>query len=322
MTLFESLKSFPKIDLHIDYFGSITKETIYELANLKNSSDIDEILEFNSLTDYDNTKELVKKLLNNYDNINIATSNLLNKLKELNTLYAEIYLNLNDFLFNLDKNKIIKNILNLIKESKMNINIVLEVDLNLDKELLYNNLSILYNYYNKGINGVYLKKNKLDNIDSYKSLFDKLVKDNINYIVLLDSKLTKENKEIYYNACHIIYNLMELPSDNFLEVIKERNIVIEIPITYQSFFNMYDELKNHIIYDFYKLNVIIAFTTIDMNVLDTDLLNEYCKIFNVFPFNLHDLVMINLNILEHVNVNLELKNNLISEFREKANLIL
>ena len=323
MALFESLKEFPKIDLHIDYFGSISKNCIYELTKVKSDqSDIDEILEWSSLTDYDNTKELVKKILNSYDKINLATTYLLDELKEKNTMYGEIYLNLNSFLHNLDRNIIIKNILDLIKKSELNINIVLEIDSNITKEALYTNLNILYEYYNKGINGVYFKKNKLDNIDSYKSLFDKFIKDNINYIVLMDSKITTQNKDIYYNASRIIYNLIELPTSDFLDIIKEKNIILEIPVTYQNFFNLYDDLKNHIIYDLFKMNVNIAFTTVDMNVLDTDLLNEYCKIFNALPFNLHDLVMINLNVLNNINVNMALKNNLISEFREKANQIL
>ena len=59
-----------------------------------------------------------------------------------------------------------------------------------------------------------------------------------------------------------------------------------------------------------------------MTILDTDLLNEYCKLFNIFPFNLHDLVNINLNILNKLNINDTIKNNLINEFREKANELL
>jgi len=323
MTLFESLKLFPKINLHIDYFGSITKDTIYELTKTRNNqSDVDDILEFSSLTDYDNSKELVKKILNSYQNIEIATSNLLEKLKKDNLLYGEIYLNLDSFLPNLDKEVIVKTIFDLIKKSELNINIVLEVESSLTKEMLYNNLNILYNYYNKGINGIYFKKNKFDRIESYKSLFDKFIKDEVNYILLMDSKLTSQDKEIYYNANRIIYNVLEIPDNEFLEEIKNKNIILEMGITYQSFFNIYDDLKNHIIYDLYKLNVSIAFTTIDEMVLDTDLLNEYCKIFNVFPFSLHDLVVMNLNILNNLNIDAVMKNNLISEFREKANLLL
>ena len=70
MTLFESLKLFPKIDLHIDFLGSVSKNTIYELTKNNNTrEDIDEILDFDSLTDYENSRELVISLLNSYENI-------------------------------------------------------------------------------------------------------------------------------------------------------------------------------------------------------------------------------------------------------------
>ena len=112
------------------------------------------------------------------------------------------------------------------------------------------------------------------------------------------------------------------PDDTFLDMVKENNIILEFPITYQNYFNIYDSLENHFVYDLFKDNVLIAFTTIDMTSLDTDLLNEYCKLFNVFPFNLHDIVVITLKILNNINVSNELKNMLIDEFKEKANELL
>ena len=75
-------------------------------------------------------------------------------------------------------------------------------------------------------------------------------------------------------------------------------------------------------HDLYKNLVSVTFTTIDMTILDTDILNEYCKLFNVFPFNLHDLVSINLNILNKLNVKDKIKNDLIADFKEKANELL
>ena len=43
---------------------------------------------------------------------------------------------------------------------------------------------------------------------------------------------------------------------------------------------------------------------------------------NVFPFNLHDLVNINLSILNKINTSDEVKNKLITDFKEKANELL
>ena len=318
MTLFESLKMFPKIDIHIDYFGSILKTTIEKLSNDFLSEEIEDTIDFNSLKDYSDYKSIVSKVLVNLKNIEIATTDLIEKLKKDNVMYGEIFINLDLFSKKLKKKDIILSILKVIKNS----NLVLEIESRITKEEMFDDLNILYEFYNKGINGVYFKKNKQETFDMYQALFDKFIKDEINYIVLLDSKLTNQNKEIYYNAKRIIYNLFEEPIDNFFNIIKNNEIVLEFPITYQGTYHIYDELKNHFVYNLFKENVIVSFTTIDMTILDTDLLNEYCILFNVFPFNLHDLVNINLNILNKLNVSLEIKNNLISDFKEKANEIL
>jgi len=321
MTLFEGLKLFPKIDLHIDFLGSITKETIYKLSQ-EDVEKVDEVLELDSLTNYDNQKILASNLLNNLNNIEIALSDLIEKLMRDNLIYGELFLNLDLFKKELNKQDIIKTILNTIKKKKININLVLEIESSIKKEDMYNNLDILYTYYKKGITGVYFKKNKQENFDSYKALFDKFIKDDINYIVLMDSKLTNQNKEIYYNASRIIYNLLEIPGENFLNILRDNEIILEFPITYQSFFNLYDDLTNHFVYDLYKENIKITFTTIDMTILDTDILNEYCKLFNVFPFKLHDLVTINLNILNKLNIKDNIKNDIITNFKEMANELL
>lgn len=322
MTLFEGLKLFPKIDLHIDYFGSVTKSTIYKLSSDMPKDEVETTLEFDSLTNYDNSKKLVSKILDNLDNIELATQELIEKLKSDNLIYGEIFLNLDLFTKKINKQEIIKTILKVINKSDIKLNLVLEIDSNITKEDMYNNLNIVYEYYKKGITGVYFKKGKQENLDSYKALYDKFIKDDIDYIVLLDSKLTNQNKEIFYNAKRIIYNLFDKPNDMFLNLIRENNIILEFPITYQNYFNLYDELVNHFVYDLYKENIKVTFTTIDMTILDTDLLNEYCCLFNVFPFKLHDLVTINLNILNKLNIKDNIKNSLIEEFKEKANELL
>ena len=323
MTLFESLKLFPKVDLHIDFLGSIPKDTIYQLT--KNSitrEELDDIVEFDSLKDYDNSKELVSKLLNDYDNIEIAMQSLITKLKNDQIIYGEIFVNLELFMKNLDKEKIIKTLIKVLKDEQVNYNLVLEINMEIKKEDLYENLKILYTYYKKGINGIFLKKGKFEQLDSYQALFDKFIKDEIPYIVLCDSKITNQNKEIYYQAKRIIYNSMEYPDSIFLSELRDKDILLEFAITYQNYFHMYDDLAKHFIYDLYKENIKIVFTTCDMTTLDTDLLNEYCKLFNAFPFSIRDLVIITLNILNRINVSDDIKNQLIENFEEKANELL
>ena len=321
MTLFEQLKSIPKLDLHIDFFGSILKETIEKIATKEEENEIISSLELESLKDYENSRNLIANLFDTHDKIKLAMEDLIEEFTNQNMLYAEVFINLDLFNKKLKKKEIINTILDVIKKHDITINLVLELDSKISESDLSNTLDILYEYYQKGINGVYFKKLKLESLDPYIALFDKFIKDKIDYIVLLDSKLTNQNKEIYYNAKRIIYNLQELPDENFLNIIRETKILLEFPITYQNYFNVYDELSNHFVYDLYKENVLTLFTTIDMTLLDTNLLNEYCKLFNVFPFNLHDLINLSMEILSKLNISDEIKNNLIMEFKEKANLL-
>lgn len=323
MTLFEQLKLFPKIDLHVDFLGSITKETILKLTNnTLTYQEVEEVLVLSSVKDYDNARKIVANVLNSLENIEMATIDLIEKLKKGNLLYVEIFLNLNLFSKTLNKKEVLKTILKVFEKSDVKASIVLEIESRITKDEMYENLNLLYEFYKKGITSVYFKKDKQENFDSYQALYDKFIKDDIDYIVLLDSKITNQNKEIYYNAKRIIYNVMDLPSDNFLNLIRDNEIILEFPITYQNYFNLFDDLSNHFIYDLYKENVLITFTTIAMTSLDTDILNEYCKLFNVFPFSLHDLVVITLNNLNKLNIKDGLKNHLIDDFKDKANELL
>ena len=65
MTLFEQLKLFPKIDLHVDFLGSVTKDTILKLTNnTLTYQEVEEALVLSSVTDYDNSRKNVANLLN------------------------------------------------------------------------------------------------------------------------------------------------------------------------------------------------------------------------------------------------------------------
>ena len=147
MTLFESLKMFPKIDLHIDYFGSIPKTTVENLTNDFLSEEIEDTIDYNSLKDYSDYKKIVTKVLTSLKNIEIATSDLIEKLKKDNIIYAEIFLNLDLFTKKLKKRDIILTILNVIKNSEyyarfaeiiQNINKYREYLLNCDIEEIEN----------------------------------------------------------------------------------------------------------------------------------------------------------------------------------------
>ncbi len=59
-----------------------------------------------------------------------------------------------------------------------------------------------------------------------------------------------------------------------------------------------------------------------MTTLNTDIINEWCILFNNYPLILHDMLkIINYNLLK-IDVDDEKRDKLIDEFKDKSNLIL
>ena len=82
-------------------------------------------------------------------------------------------------------------------------------------------------------------------------------------------------------------------------------------------------MDNWFIFELIKENSpLITFTSCDMTTLNTDVLNEWCLLFNNYTLNIHDLVKVINSNLSYINVPPEEKEKIIQEFRDKGNLVL
>ena len=109
---------------------------------------------------------------------------------------------------------------------------------------------------------------------------------------------------------------------NEINYLHENKPILEFSITGLKESNVFSELEEYDIYNLYKENNLITFVSRDMTILDTDILNEYCLIFNKLPFTIHDIIKINLNNLDNCNIPIAEKNVIINMYRDKSNLIL
>lgn len=319
MILFEQLKNIPKVDLHINLTSSISTDLVYELNEFDNIIDVEDSMIEKNYLDYYNSLDLPIKTLSNKKNITLAINNLIDKLENDNVIYAELFLDL--FLYNnkLKHKMVIDTILSIINERNYKMNLVLVLSSKFDKDTNIKLLDLLDSYYNKGINGVYFYKDKMDNIIDYQYIFDRLKKNNIPYILDLNTKITSVDYEIYNNANRIIYSLPNIENE-IITKYRTNNIMIEFPISSLMEKNVISNLKEYIIFLLYKDNYNITLSTRDMTTLDTDLINEYCKLFNNLPFLINDLVKILINNIN--NINDSRKNEILELFSKEVNDIL
>ena len=300
--MFEQLKHLPKVDLHINLTSSISTNLVFDLTNETSIIDLEE------------------KMFQTNKNIILAVNDLIDRLKENNVIYSELFLDL-PLYKNVDLDKLVSYVLDVIKEREANINLVLCMSDIFTKEENLDVINVFEKYYNQGVNGLFFDKSNMTNISDYKYIFDRLKENNYPYIINLNSRITNQDYEIYTNAKRVIYSLPN-KDDLILEELKKNDVLLEFPLSSLWEANIISDIASSCIYELYLNNYNVCLTSRDMTSLNTDILNEYCLLFNNFDIKLLDLIKINLKDLEKSVIDDKIKNELIEKLRTESNELL
>ena len=320
MTLFEQLKMIPKVDMHINLTSSISTDLAFDLSSESNIIDVLDEMQEKNILEYEQALKLPIEILNSKRNIILAIDNLIDRLISNNVIYGELFLDLPLYNRHIDEEKLLTIVLEAINRRNYNLQVVLVISSEREKEENLHTLEIYDKHYGHGVNGIYFKKNKMKNLVDYMYLFDRLIRNNQPYILDMNSKITNSDYDIYMHAKRIIYSLSNY-EDNIINEFKVNDIMLEFGITRLRESNLVD-LKDFFIYDFIKNNVLLTITSCDMTTLNTDILNEWCVMFNNYPLVLRDMIKMILNNLVHANIDSNIKDRLIEEVKEKSNLVL
>ena len=321
MNLFEQIKSIPKVDMHINLTSSISTDLAFDLSDDVNMAEIISKMQEKNPLEYVNALKLPVKILKSNKNIILAINDLIDKLVSNSVIYGELFLDLPLYNHHIDEEKLLDLVLSVIEDRKVNLQVVLVISSRKEKDENLKTLEIFEKYYGNGVNGIYFYKDKMDNLTNYMYLFDRLIKNNYPYILNMNTKITNQDEEIYFHAKRIIYALPTL-DEGIVRKIREHDILLEFALTRFYENNLINDFKDYFIYDLIKENTKITLVSMDMTTINTDIINEWCLMFNNYPLVLHDLVkIINYDLIK-ANINDELKNRLIEEFKEKSNLIL
>ncbi len=321
MTLFEQIKMIPKVDMHINLTSSISTDLAFDLSNDENMAEIITKMQEKNPMEYVNALKLPVKILKSSKNIILAVNDLIDRLINNNVIYGELFFDLPLYNHHINIEKVLDLIITVINERKIDLQVVLVASSKCEKEENLHILEVFEKYYGNGVNGIYFAKDKMDDLVNYMYLFDRLIKNNYPYILNMNSKMTNSDRDIYLHASRIIYAL-DSRDNGIINDIMDNDIMLEFGITRFYENNIFSDYKDYFIYDLIKDNVKVTITSYDMTTLNTDIINEWCLLFNNYSLILHDMMKIINNSLNKANISDDKKNELISEFREKSNLIL
>lgn len=318
--MFEQLKLLPKVDLHINLTSSISTNLVFDLTNETSIIDLEEKMFQHNPKEYRESLKVPLRVLKTKKNIILAVNDLIDRLKEKNVIYSELFLDL-PLYKNVDLDKLVSYVLDVIKEREANINLVLCMSDIFTKEENLEVINVFEKYYNQGVNGLFFDKSNMTNISDYKYIFDRLKENNYPYIINLNSRITNQDYEIYTNAKRVIYSLPN-KDDLILEELKKNDVLLEFPLSSLWEANIISDIASSCIYELYLNNYNVCLTSRDMTSLNTDILNEYCLLFNNFDIKLLDLIKINLKDLEKSVIDDTIKNELIEKLRTESNELL
>ena len=318
--MFEQLKLLPKVDLHINLTSSISTELVFDLTNETSIIDLEEKMFQHNPKEYRESLKVPIRVLKTKKNIILAINDLIDRLEQNNVIYSELFLDL-PLYKNVDVEKLVNYVLDVIKERNANINLVLCLSDIFSKEENLEVINIFEKYYNQGVNGLFFDKSNMTNISDYNYIFDRLKDNNYPYILNLNSKITNQDYEIYTKAKRVIYSLPD-KDEIILNELKHNSVMLEFPLSSLWEANIISDISSACIYDLYLDNYNVCLTSRDMTSLNTDILNEYCLLFNNFDIKLLDIVKINLKNLEESVINDETKDKLIEKLRTESNELL
>ena len=319
MISFENIKNVPKIDLHINFLSSVSESLLYSMDK---DTNYDDMLSMNTLklNDYDKCLELPVKLLNNERNVRKALRDLIERLSSSSVMYGEIYLDLPLYNKKIPAEYLVNIALDEIAKSNMQLKLALCACDTLEREENLDLIRIYHEYKDKGVAFIYFKKERITNLGDYIYLFDKMIREDVPYVLSYDNKINNQSRDIYEHAYRIIYELGYVERE-IISLAKTNNIMLMFSIsklinTYSNFsvYELIDELIEN--------NYLVSINSEDMTILNTDIINEYCLLVNNCDLKLLQIVKNTMTNIKSLNISDNQKEELITFLKEKSNSML
>lgn len=301
----EDLIKLPKVELHLHLDGSLSPELASQLAG----DNIDEIkkkmiapAKCQNLSEYLTKFDFPGSLMQTKENLTLISKELINSLSKQNIIYAEIRF---APMFHINKGltyeEVIEAVLKGLKSNNnIKTNLILCMMRGMPKENNLKTIEIAEKYLNRGVCALDLAgaEDKYP-IDEYLELFTIAKTKGIPFTIHAGENGGAEEvkKAINIGAKRIGHGIHSIESDEVINLIKEKNILLEICPTSNVQTNTVKNYQDHPIQKLYNLNIPLCINTDNTTVSNISLTEEYLKILSHFNFTLDDYKKMNINAL-------------------------
>lgn len=326
----EILGKIPKIELHCHLDGSVRPETMYELLiqqgeNLetKDIKKFEKLVsvreECDSLIEYLKKFSYPLKVMQKGENIERITYELLEDLSKQNVKYVEIrfapFLHMND---DLTFDEVVESVLKAMGKAKKDLNILSNAILIcMRNQSLENSLKVIEygeKYLGKGVVAIDLAGNEQDfPPEIHKEAFELGYKKGYNITIHGGETGIVENipKSIeLLHAKRIGHGIAAIKDSKVMELLKEKNIFLEMCPTSNLQTKAVDSIKNYPIRKYLELGIGVTINTDNTTVSNTSLAKEYELLMDKLNFSMEEILKLIDNGVEAAFISKEEKEDL------------
>lgn len=303
----EELTNLKKVELHLHIDGAVSMELAQKITGksievLKKEMIAKDKCE--NLSEYLTKFDLPIELMQTKENLYQISADLVDRLAKENIVYAEIrFAPMFHTKKGLTYEEIVESVLKGLKSNpKIKTNLILCMMRGFPKENNLKTIEVAEKYLNKGVCAIDLAgaEDKYP-LKDYVELFEIVKEKQIPYIIHAGENGDAKEVELAINlgAKRIGHGIHSIEDEKVLNLIKEKNILLEICPTSNVQTNSVDTYQNHPIKKLYDLNIPISINTDNSTVSNITLTQEYIKLSNYFNFTLSDYKEMNKNAIKH-----------------------
>ena len=309
-----TLKEIPKVELHVHLDGSVRYETLKEFKNITK----EDVMCNNckNLSEYLTKFDLPIEIMQTKEILTRVAKELVEDLKKDNVIYAEVRFAPVLHTKNLSLEEVVEAVLLGLKDKDLKVNLILCMMRN--SSFLENKkiIDLTYKYLNKGVVAIDLAGDeRAYKTNNFKDLF-KIINDlNIPFTIHAGEG---DGIDSILSAKRIGHGVRCIEDEKVINLIKEKNITLEVCPTSNIDTNMFDYI-NHPIKKLYDQNVLVTINTDNRTVSNITLTKEYEKLNKNFEFKIEDFRKMNINSINASFLSEEEKNKYINKFYETMN---
>ena len=318
--MIESIKKLKKVELHLHLDGSVQLSTLHKLSKIANEQLKNKVIandKCKNLSEYLTKFDLPIRYMQTKENLRLVSKELVDSLEQENVIYAEIrFAPMFHTKEGLSFEEVIDSVLEGLKSNNnVKTNLILCMMRGFSKEENLKTIEVASKYLNKGVCAIDLAgaEDKYP-LEDYIELFEIAKMKKIPFTIHAgeNGSYKEIEKAINIGVTRIGHGIHAIESNEVINLIKERGILLEICPTSNVQTNAIDEYKNHPLYNFYKKGLKVCINTDNKTVSNISLTEEYLKLYNEFNFNIEDFNKMNKYAIENSFLSDEEKKDLIN----------